>query len=211
MTDGNPGQQPPADGVPPYGGQPHGAQPYGQEPGYGVAAYGVPGSDPHARPGTVTAACVLTWVFSGLALLLGGFLLLSAATARDQVVDQFEQDERYEDLEVSGETVVDVIAAISASAVVLSVLAIVLAVLAFRRSKAGRAGLIALAVVTALVCLPLSLAVVGVPWLIVAVVAVVLLAGRNAGDWYQRRDRVHPYGGVQDPAGGTTWPPPPQA
>jgi hypothetical protein len=197
------GQQP-GPSASPYGAPPPG-QPYG---GYGTPyptpaypAYGAPATDPDKRPGGVTAACVLTWVLGGIALIGSGFLLLSAVAAREDFIREVEQDDRYEDLDVGADTLADVIAGTSLATMALSLLAIVLAVMAYRRSRAGRVGLILLSVVAALIALPLSLAVIGVPWLVASIATIVLLAGRRAGDWYQRRDVARPY--AQDPGAWT--------
>lgn len=192
----------PAYAAPQYGTQPYGGQPYGA-PHYGAPAYGGP-SDPDRRPGSVTAAAVLTWVFGGIALVFSGFLLLSVLAARDEFIEELEQDERYRDVDISADTFADAIAILSVVALVLSVLAIVLATMAYKRSKAGRAGLIFVSALTAVLSLPLSLGVVGVPWLVASVATIVMLAGKAAGDWYNRRTSA---------AAGGGWPPPgaPQA
>jgi hypothetical protein len=213
MTDQYPGQDP-APGQPPAGppqpeppayGQPPGQPPYGQ-PGYGQPYYGQPGfgqppaaygagpGDPDQRPGGVTAACVMAWVFSAIALVFSGFLLLSVLAARAEFVDQIEQDDRYDDLGITADALADGIAGVSVVVVALSVVAIVFATLAYRRSRAGRVGLMVLSSVTAVLCLPLSVVLVGVPWLIVSVLALVLLAGRAAGNWFGRRTPAPPTG-----------------
>jgi hypothetical protein len=229
-----PGPQPPA--YPGYGQQPGaGAPSYGAPPGtptygspasgdpgygppaypaygaYGAPVYGGPTADPDKRPGGVTAACVLTWVFGGIVLLSSAFLLFSAVAARDDFIREVEQDDRSEDLEISADTLADVIAGVSIATLALSLLAIVLAVMAYQRSRAGRVGLILLSVVTAILALPASIGVVGVPWLIASIAAAVLLAGKSAGDWYNRRGAAQPYG--PGPGGPGSWSPPgaPQA
>ncbi len=75
---GAPAQQPGYGQPPPYAGQ----QPAYGQPGYG---YGGPASD--KRPGSVTAAAVITLIFSGLSLLLSAFVLVALVVARDDVLD----------------------------------------------------------------------------------------------------------------------------
>lgn len=68
---------------PPYGQQPAYGQPaYAQVPGYPPTAYGAPGSGapaPAARPGMVTAAAVLAFVWGAFAII-GGLVIVAASS-----------------------------------------------------------------------------------------------------------------------------------
>lgn len=143
--------------------------------------------DPEARPGGVTAACVVTWVFAGVALALNGYVLLSLLAARDEFVGQLEDDEQFQGLGLQGETLVDALLGFAGLCVVMSVAGLLAATAAFRRSRGGRATLIAMAALTGVVCIPLSIGVVGVPWLVASIVVGWLMATRRTTEWYVGR------------------------
>lgn len=213
------GQQPGT--PPPYGQQPAGPSPYGQpappygqpeepprsfteqygqqygqpahgQPAYGQPAYGRPQDD--RRPGTVTAAGVLTLVFAGLGLLLFGFGLVAVLVARDMMATELESTPGLEGISI--DQVVSVAAVTIAVLAVWCLIAIVLAVLAMRRSNGARIGLVVSAVLTALFCGlsllgaadPASMGLVLVV-LAAAVTTVVCLFAGGASDWYARRGR----------------------
>ena len=140
-----------------------------------------------ARPGGVTAACVVTWVFAGIALAVNGYVLLSLVAARDEFVSQLESDDQLQGLGLQGETLVDSLLGFAGLCVVMSVAGLLAATAAYRRSRAGRGFLIAMAALTGVLCIPLSIGVVGLPWLVASIVVGWLMATRRTTEWYVGR------------------------
>ncbi|MGH3307907.1 MAG: hypothetical protein ACRDOX_09470, partial [Nocardioides sp.] len=91
---GAPAQQPGYGQPPPYAGQ----QPAYGQPGYG---YGGPATD--KRPGSVTAAAVITLIFSGLSLLLFAFFLVAMVVAKDEFLDEMTGQPGFEDAGISAD------------------------------------------------------------------------------------------------------------
>ncbi len=192
----NPYGQPPAapqapqeSQPPPYGAQPPNAapaqytaqyaqpgQPYGESPGYGLSA------DPDKRPGTVTAAGIITLVLSGLTLALGLIGLIGLTAARDDFAEEINRTSGLEDIDPD--------AAFAAAFAVLVVFlvwclaAMILAVLAMRRSSVARILLIISAVMTALVSLLAIASLISAVTMIGAITVTVLLLTGGAGQWY---------------------------
>ena len=197
------GQQPPAQ--PPYGqpayGQPAYGQPgYGQpgygQPGYGQPAYGQQGyGDPGRRPGSVTAAGVLTLIFSGLSLLMFGFVLVAFLVARDLVVDEMSTTPGLEGIEPND--VVTGVVVVMVGLVLWCIVAMVLAVFAMRRSNGARVGLVISASLAAILCLvSIQSLLSGLP-LIACIVTIVCLFAGGANDWYSGRPGNTTGGGWQ--------------
>ena len=143
-------------------------------------------TDPNRRPGTVTAACVLTGVFSSLAIAAAVGLLLLVTVGRDQFVEEWEDEPDLDGLDVVPETAANVIGLVSVVCIVLAVVAIFVAVAAFRRSSAARVTLMVLSGLTAVVSLVLSVAVVPFLWVLAATVSLILLFTTSANRWYSR-------------------------
>lgn len=185
----SPGQSP--YGQTPYGQQPSGQPPYGQAPDSYGQPYGSPqgygAADPERRPGTVTAAVVITWVLSGLSALLFGFTMLAILVAKDAVIDELERQPGFEDAGIDSDAAVGVIAAVLGGFLVWSLIAFVLAVFVFRRSNAARIALIVSASVAAIVSLLSITSIVSFVTLAGSVTAIVLLFMGGAGDWFARR------------------------
>ncbi|MBD8868229.1 hypothetical protein [Nocardioides donggukensis] len=185
------GQNPPASAgtSSPYGQSPYGQSPYGQSP-YGQSPYGQAPAPSDKRPGTVTAACVLTWIFAPLAILLALATFGLVRADRDELIRQIEQDGTFRDTDISADRVADIVQqgalVFLLLVVVLSLLAMVLAVFVIRRSRVARTGLIVLAVIATLISLPLSLAIVPFVWVIACVVTIVLLFAGGASAWFRR-------------------------
>lgn len=215
QPDATGGQQPP--GYPPPAGQP--APPYGQQPTpspyeqprsgppgfteqygqqYGQPAYGRPAYGPPSagasdrRPGTVTTAGVLTLVFSGLALLMFGFVLVAVLVARDMMATELESAPGLEGISV--DQIVTVAAVTMGILAVWAVIAMILAVFAMRRSNGARIGLVISAVVTALfsglsllgAADPASLGLILIVFAAAVTTVVCLFAG-GASAWYAGR------------------------
>jgi hypothetical protein len=144
-------------------------------------------TDPNRRPGTVTTACILTWVFASLAIAGAAAMLVGVTVGRDEFVDNWEKESDLEALDVDAQTAADVIVVLMAACLVLASLAIVVAVAAFRRSSAGRVGLMVLSGLTAVGSLLLSVAIVPFLWVIASTVTLILLFTSSANEWYTRR------------------------
>ena len=199
----NPYGEPPA-GQNPYGQPasppPYGQQPaYGQQPPYGQPAYGQPaygqpghagapmGGDPDKRPGTVTAAGVITLVFSGLSFLLFAFVLVALLVAEDEVLDEIERQEGFQDAGISANDALGLVVGVVGVFAVWCLVAAVLGALVLRRSNAARITLVVSSAVTALVSLLSIGSGVSALTLIAAIATIVLLFTGGAGDWFRRR------------------------
>jgi len=178
----------------PYG-QPFG-QPAGQPPAppQDHPSYAGPGvADPSGRPGTVTAAAVLTIVTSALVLLAGlGFVVLGAVGS-EAFYDGIRDGGRgaYDDFDNQDlETLVLVIGVVLA---VWSAVAIVLGVLVLRRSSVARVLLVISAGLSLVFSLLAILSLISALTFIAAVAAIVLLFVGGANDWFARRGPAQPW------------------
>ncbi|MEI5674234.1 MULTISPECIES: hypothetical protein [unclassified Nocardioides] len=186
------GQQPPAN---PYGQQPP-ANPYGQQPPaapysqpYG-APYGGPTRDPDKRPGTVTAAGIVTIVLSALSLLLYAGLAVATLVARDDMVDAIEDELSSSQREsLSGDDLATFVTVVFVIFAVWCLIAVLLGIFSMRRSNVARILLVVSSVMTALISLLAITSGVSALTLIAGVAVVVLLFTGGANDWYARRGR----------------------
>lgn len=176
---GQPPQQPQYGGAPAYGSAP----PYGQQAYNPQAAYGQP-VDPDKRPGTITAAGVITLIMSGITLILFVVVAIGLAVARDDVVDELKGENGLEDIDPND--LVSVLIIVVLVFAVWCLAAMVLAVFAMRGSNVARILLVISAGMTALVSLLLITAFVTAISFIAAIAVIVLLFVGNAGDWYAR-------------------------
>ncbi len=166
--------QPPAYGQPP--------QPYGAMPAYGS-------TNPDKRPGTVTAASIITIITSALGLLtfvLVAVLIQASDDVFDEVNREFEGQPGFEDY--STDDILNVITVILVIFAVWSLIAMVMAVLAMRRHNWARVVTVVSAVVSALVSLLAIPTVVSALPLIAAIAAVVLYFTGGANDWYRNKN-----------------------
>ena len=140
--------QPPQD----YGQQPTGyGQPaYGQQPAYSGGS-GQTYQDPDKRPGTVTAAGVITLLLSGLVLVLLALGMVALGVARDEVVDQMRDQGGLQDIDPND--IVSVLFVVFGAFIVWCIIAMVLAVFAMRRSNGARIGLVVSAALAAILSL----------------------------------------------------------
>lgn len=153
-------------GRPGPGGPPPSPSPYGA-PGAQVAPLGP--QTPRRRPDTVLWACIVTWVFTGLACLLLGASALVVATNPDLVMEELNRQNP--DLAAQGVTQGTVRVATYVTAgvtVVWSAAAAVLALLVFRGVGWARVALVGSAAAAGLVCLVASF---GSPLMVVPLVA----------------------------------------
>lgn len=212
-----PAQQPAQPG--PYG-QPYGAPtgPYGQQYGAPTAPYAPPASpygaypgmalDPERRPGSVTAAAVVTFILAGLSTLAGIVTLIAAAAT-----DDFYRELSDQGYDLNGLSRSEMQAALIAAGLVttvLSVAAIVVAAFALRRSRAARIVLTVLSGLTIALSLVGITAVLPVVTLAGAIAVIVMLYQRRANDWFARRSGPRPpaYPGAPGGGPGTPWQPP---
>lgn len=149
------------------------------------------------RPGTVTAAAVITMVLSSLAAA-GGivFAILGAADRgglRKQLVDSSSFRDQYSISDI--DAVITAMVVVSIVTVVLGLLAIVLAVGVLRRSRVARVLLTVLAAITIVPSAFASFGAVGLPWLAGAITVIVLLYVGGANRWFSRDTGQPPYAG----------------
>jgi hypothetical protein len=203
-------QYDPQYGQPQYGQPQYGQQgqypPYGQQydQQYGQQ-YGQPPYDPYAqyqqyypqptppardadkRPGTVTAAAIVTWIGAGGVLAVMLLLALVLGTASDRFFDEFDRAARDADLTVTHSDLL----AIGWGAVVVGTIwciaAIMLAFFAMRRSQPARIALVVSAVMVVLISLLMILSGFTVITLVLGVVVAVLLFTGGANEWYARK------------------------
>lgn len=177
----------------PYGQQSSSGQtnPYGQSGSEAATSggYGQPEA-PAKRPGTVTAAAVITILLSALVLVGSVIVAVALIAVRDDVTAEIEKAIAEEpSLEsVSAASITNGALAVVLVVLVWSLIAIVLAVLAMRRQNWARITL----VISAVLSLALSLlgtiaAVFPAVWLIGAIAVIVLLFTGGANQWYAGR------------------------
>ena len=175
--------------------QPH--QPRTPE-NYGMLPYGVPAAPPEEpaevdegpprRPGSVTAAAVITWVFAGLALIVAAWMLVAVNVDRAA----FERSvERQNDLDGMGITASELARIFTIGGTVLamlSVLALLLALGVYRGSNVARILLIILSLVTCVGSLMVAFAMLPLAWLIAALAVMsLLMLGRTK--WWTHQGR----------------------
>lgn len=179
-----PGAQPPA-----YGQE----NPYGQQAPYGAAhgsAYGAPAGDPDKRPGTVTAAGIVSIVMSTLSLLLFLVVTVGIFVARDDVEDAINDELANQQGmgDISAGDLTAVVLVVMLVFVVWSLSAIVLGVLTLKRKSWARVMLVVSAAVTALFSLLGITSGLSALTLIAAVAVIVLLFTGGANQWFARRE-----------------------
>lgn len=205
MSDQNPPGETPAGGPPPpqnpYGqppaadpyGQPAQQPPYGQQPAYGQPAYGqpayagAPGGDPDRRPGTVTAAGIITIVVGGLSLLLFGGLLIGLLVAKDTVLDEIKNAEGFEEAGISANDALGAAVGVMGVLALWCLIATILGFLVLRRSNGARITLVVSSAVTALFSLLAIGSGVSAVNLIAAIAVIVLLFTGGAGAWFKSK------------------------
>lgn len=186
----NPYGQPPASQQDPYG------QPTAPVPAYGHPAYGQTqpgdaastGGDPDRRPGTVTAAGVVTMVFSGLSLLVFGIMMVLMLVAKDEAVGAIEDQPGFENSGISADDALGVVVGIVGVFALWCLIALILGYLVLRRSNGARITLVVSSAVTALISLLLIGSGVSALTLIASIAVIVLLLVGGAGDWFKRTD-----------------------
>ena len=177
-------------GQPPSGQTSYGQSPYGQPPTSqqygGPPAYGT--TDPNKRPGTVTAASVITLIFSGLGFVLFTFGLIAVLVARDDMVreinNEIQNQQGMEGLTGDGIAVFLVVAFVVLIAWTLATM--IFAVWAMKGKNWARVLVVISSVVTALFSLLAILSGVSAITLIASVAVVVLYFTGGANQWFKR-------------------------
>lgn len=192
---------------PPSGPTPGSPQPGYPQPGYPQSGYPPQGyptpAQPGRRPGTVTAAAWITWVFAGLSAAFCLLVVLLLVAARDTLVQALRDNP---DIARQNLSTTDLIAGLwvfCALVVFWSLVSMVLAFLAYRRIGWARVTLAVSAVVAGLVSFVAFPA--GVLHTVAAFATVGLLFSGGANAWYAGQAGTPPPG---PPYGG--WPPPQQ-
>ncbi|MDF9716496.1 hypothetical protein [Nocardioides sp. ChNu-99] len=192
-----PGQPTP----PPYGSQ-TGANPPGAYQGapFNGGAYGGP-TGSLKRPGTVTAASVITWFSTLVVGATALFGLIGSVASRDTIADELRQmaeddpdfREQLEQFNSSGglDAVVDatvgLLVALSAVVLVWCLVVFVLTIFAFKGSSAARIAVVVSCIVSALALLLVSWLVFPIIFILLAIVATVLFFVGGASEWYRNK------------------------
>ncbi len=137
----------------------------------------------------MTAAAVITLIFSGLSLLLYAFALIALVVARNEVLTAITEEPGFEDFGVSADSAFGAIVAFVSVFLVWSLIACVLAVLVLRRSNAARITLVVSSAVTALFSLLGITSGVSAITLLAAVAVIVLLFVGGANEWFKGKGR----------------------
>jgi hypothetical protein len=172
---------PPYQSAPPPAQHAFGAPPAAQQPAgaWPPPVYAAPRAE--GRPAAVTAAAWLTWVFSGLTVLVLMLLVLTLLTQQEQLVSELQKNP---DVAAQGYTSDEILRALwvlSAVGIFWSLAAMALAGLAFHRARAGRVGLVVSAAAAGVLGV---VSIVGIPQGIAALATVGLLLRGSANRWY---------------------------
>lgn len=163
--------------------------PYPQQPG-GWEQHPAYAADPDKRPGTVTAAAVITWISCSLTVVGSLFLMIAAAA-----LSEADLEEAFDGTGWNADDIRTGFIWVGGVLVVWALAALVLAVFAFRRSNGGRIAL----VVSSAFTIPAGLigfgAIVPVLFAFAAIAVIVLLFTGGANAWYRRE------GSAQAPPG----------
>lgn len=177
--------QPPEYAAPQHGGpQPAGQQAYGQSP-YGQQQYGA--GDPNKRPGTVTAASIVTMITTGLAAIGFAFGTIAVLVARDDIVSEVRGDSNFDGLDVSGDTIATVLIVVFLVVAAWSAATFVLALLAMRGKNWARILVVISAGISALFSLLAILSIVSAVTLIAAIAVIILYFTGGANEWYRHK------------------------
>ena len=136
---------------------------------------------PASRPGTLTAAGVITVVMSGIAFLATGITGLVFAFSKDTLEDASELQEIAADSEVSVSDLVTVIGIMCLVAAVFAAVALILGVLLLqnKRVRTPLVVITAIAVVMSLLAFPI-----GLLWVLAEVLVIVFCFVGGASAWF---------------------------
>jgi hypothetical protein len=160
-------------------------------PGYAVHGYAAPGIDPQKRPGTVTAAGIITLVFAGLSVALYGIVLIALVVARQDVTeaidDELAKQPGMED--IAADDVTSVILVVVAILLIWSLITCLLGVLVLRRSNIARILLVVSSSVTLLGSLLSITSGLSIITLLASGAVIVLLFVGGANEWFRHQHR----------------------
>lgn len=186
--------QPPTSPNQPQPPTPHGQpqeqpqSPYGfEQPQQGWTPPPAPPRDPGKRPGTVTAASIITIVSSLVALLGTGLGLVALLVARDDVMSEMEDQPGFDAAGLDADALYDVFVVSLIVFVVWCLVGVILGFWALSRSNVARATLTVSAALTALVSLVAIMSLVSAIPLLAAIAVLVLLYVGGSSEWYGRR------------------------
>jgi hypothetical protein len=136
---------------------------------------------PTKRPGTLTAAGVITIVMSSFALLGSGILALVFLVDRNSLEEDESMIELANDADVAVEDLVTALGIVGVIAALLSLAALVLGVLLLRnkRVRIPLVVLSAIAIILSLLAFPI-----GLLWVIAEVLVIVFCFIGGAGAWF---------------------------
>lgn len=163
-----------------------------QQPAWGspYSAYSSFPQGPLKRPGTVTAASVITIVVSALVLAFAGVLTLYLVSAQGSAVDDFRNG--YGETSLNDDNLVTMMVVLVSVLAVWSIVAILLAVFTLRGSNGARITLVVSSAVTILFSLLGIASLFSAVSLVAAIVVIVLLFTGGANDWYRSRKGSQP-------------------
>lgn len=179
----------PQQSLPPYPGPPP-AAPYGGPPAYQPGI--VPQGDPNARPGSVTAAAWISIALSATGLIFSLVVISLTSRMVNYVIDHPEDfDVQSSDLPTADD-LRSALTGIAVFSIVASVIAIVVALATLKRQSWARIALTVLSALTAMVSIPLSLGLVGLPWLAGSIAVIVLLFTHRSNTWFRGSGTAQP-------------------
>ncbi len=160
-------------------------QQYPQQYGQSYGGYGGDSVVPRQRPGSVTAAAIVTLVMSTLAALGALLVTLAYLFARDDFSDGIASNEAFSGPGVDADDIATVFFVLCLLIMVLASVAIFIAIRLLRGSAKGRVPLVVLSAITILIgilTLPL-----GLLWSAAAIAVIILCFTGGAGAWFDSR------------------------
>ena len=130
---------------------------------------------PPRRPGVVTAAAVVIWIFSGIALLGAAWMLIAVNADRAGFERSVERQNDLTGMGLTASELAQTFTIAGAVLAVLSALAVGLAIALYRGSNVARILLIILSLVTCVASLMVAFALLPLAWLIAGMAVLSLL------------------------------------
>jgi len=204
-----PQDEPERPGPAPY---PFGSQPGSTAPGYpapqepyppsypGPGPYQSPARPGGGRPGSVTAAAWITWIFGGLTVAAYALVMAMMVFARDLFLEALRKDAQVAKFNLSTDQIMAALWLFGVIVIFWSLAAMVLAYFAYRRMTWARVTLVVSAAIAAL--FSLAAFPVGLLHTAAAVATVWLLLRGDVNRWYAGRDQRPAYGPVPPAAPG---------
>lgn len=141
-----------------------------------------------SRPGGVLAAGIITIILSALTVLSSVVIFAAINDVTDTVHDYFRDHRDELNIKTADiPTDSDIKSFLSAFAVIfliVGIIGIALAILTLMRQNWARIMLIVTSALTAVASIPMSIGIIGLPWLIGSIAVIVLLVLGKAKDWF---------------------------